>query len=190
MHQKMYNRLFTDIREALSLKEDKLAVIGQYLIENSYKKGNQLLHKGDLSDKTYYVLSGVLREYYIADGDEVTIQLATEGHFLYSSSSYFQEIGSECFIEAIENTKIAYIHRYNIEKLFEAIPELYKLVAKVHQRTLIDSHNRHIVTGIKDTKARIACFKRLFPHLVTRIAQKYIASFINLTPQTYSKCKS
>lgn len=86
----------------------------------------------------------MLREYFISpEGDEITIQLAAEEQFLYSWTSYFRQQDSKCFIEAIEKNRLVYIHKHNIEYLFDSVPELYKWVTKVHQRTLMDSFNRN-----------------------------------------------
>lgn len=187
----MYNTILARIKDGLGLSEKQLEIIQPFLIGATYKKGAILLHEGDFADKTYYIGSGMLREYFISqEGDEITIQLAAEEQFLYSWTSYFRQQDSKCFIEAIEKTKLVYIHKHNIEYLFDSVPELYKWVTKVHQRTLMDSFNRHIITGQKSTEERVACFERLFPHFVNRISQKYIASFINVAPQTLSRVRN
>ena len=186
----MISRLIKRINKDIHLTGEQQDILRRYLVAAQYKKGAILQYKGDLANKTYYVVSGMLREYFIADdGAETTIQLIPAGRFLYSSASYFQEISTECFLEVIENTELVYIHKQNMEKLFAEIPVLYKLTSKVHQQTIIDAHNHLIVNGMKTKEARREVFERLFPHLAGKVADKYIASFINLTPESFSKAK-
>jgi len=49
----------------------------------TYKKGEHLLREGEVSAKSFSVVSGCVRQYYLVDGDEKTTFFYTEGQSIF-----------------------------------------------------------------------------------------------------------
>ncbi|MDR1762314.1 MAG: hypothetical protein LBR55_07675 [Bacteroidales bacterium] len=64
--------LFDFLSKYIDLSDEEKQAIRELDIFKIVKKGDVLLKEGQLSDKSYFVLKGCLRVYYIIDGEEKT----------------------------------------------------------------------------------------------------------------------
>jgi hypothetical protein len=54
-----------------------------------FKKETTLVREGQFSDKTYYIVKGCARAYYLKDGKDVSDWFTFENDFISSSVSFF-----------------------------------------------------------------------------------------------------
>ena len=69
----------------VDLTKDEAKIIDECIPVKRYKKGDILLEEGTVAHECYYCIKGIVREYYIIDGEERTTQFFIEGDSNYHS---------------------------------------------------------------------------------------------------------
>lgn len=155
---------------------------GSALRKVSYPKGHILLQPGDISDKIWFVEDGLVREFFTPDkGRELTAQIVTADTFIYSPLSYLNEEPSRTVIEVIEKCRVIPITRSEVTQHF---------LRAVLEQTVIRAEKRFEILRLKRPTQRLEAFERLYPELCNRIPLYYVASLLNITPQTLSRIRS
>lgn len=155
---------------------------GQSLRKISYPKGHILLHPGDIPDKIWWVEEGLVREFFIpAKGREITTQIVTAGTFIYSPLSYLCQQPADTVIEVIEKCRLVPLPPHEVTPSF---------LRAVLEQTVIRAEKRFGVLQLKHPDQRLEAFERFYPELSNRIPLYYVASLLNITPQTLSRIRS
>lgn len=155
---------------------------GKLLRKVPYPKGHLLLQPGDTSDKIWFVEDGIVREFFIpVKGREVTTQIVTANAFIYAPLSYLKEEPSRTVIEVIEKCRVIPIDKSEADgHFFRAVLE----------QTVIRAEKCFEILRLKRPDQRLEAFERLYPELCNRIPLYYVASLLNITPQTLSRIRS
>jgi len=66
------------------LSIDEAEAIKSSSVIKEYKKGAELLRVGQTSDDTYFVLKGLVRQYHLSDGEEMTTAFFVEDDWVIS----------------------------------------------------------------------------------------------------------
>ena len=86
-------------RKYSTMTHDELDILESVLVPHKVPKGDFVLKEGEVSDCIIYIDRGLLREFYIKNGKEVTEHLAVEGAIMMSIESLFREEPSKLQIE-------------------------------------------------------------------------------------------
>ena len=154
-----------------------------------FDKKQLITRAGDIENYINFILKGVVRKYYISNREEKITQLAIEGHLISSQESLYTQTPSEYHIEAIEPTTLVSVANSDLEKMFaqsHAMERLGRLIA-THTMVLIDK--RQMSIGRQSPRERFLDFMEMHPEIIQRVPQKYIASFLNIKPETFSRFK-
>ena len=144
---------------------------------------------GAIEEHINIVLAGLTRKYIMAGKKEVTQQLALEGHIIYSEISFVHRVPSPVMIEAIEPALLLSIDHKNLEQLFDEMPQLERLGRLLLSDLFIKKDNRDFVYLSKSTQERFLEYVQSHPHMLQRVPQKYIASYLDIKPETFSRLK-
>jgi CRP-like cAMP-binding protein len=92
-------------------------------------------------------------------------------------------------VEAIETTTMASITYDNLEKIYASSHKLEKLGRLVITFSMVIK-DKWQMNMIKHTpRERFLDFVHKNPELLQRVPQKYLASFLNIQPETFSRFK-
>lgn len=94
--------------------------------------------------------------------------------------------------EAIINTTIISIEKKDIETLAQNNHEFSYLMFKIYERILLDRENRMVVLQNRNPSKRFSLFHEIVEradYILKDTQDKYVASYLNMTPQQYSKEK-
>jgi CRP-like cAMP-binding protein len=183
--------LITLLHYHFSSTPELLDDISTAFTKTTYPKGSILLHPGDVSDKICFIEAGILREYFIdADsGEEYTTQLVTENTFFYSTESYIFSLPSNRSVEVVESCRLVSIKKGDVESFCEKSHRIEHFIRAMLEQTLVQAERRAQVLRFKRSEERLHAFEQLHPELGSRIPQKHLASFLNITPQNLSKVR-
>ncbi len=150
-----------------------------------------MLQPGDIADKIYFVKAGVLREFFIREqtGEELTTQIVTENTFFYSTLSFLSVAPSNRIVEVLEDCVLITLKKDDLEYWCSKIPGLEHFTRNMLEQALIRAEKRTELLRLRKPEERLEVFERLHPELRNRIPLGYIASFLNITPQTLSKVR-
>jgi len=171
--------------------EKDLQILSQYFKPVSYEKDTILLDIGEINDKLYFVEEGVLQEFSYQEEEQTnTHWLMPEGSFVYSTVSFINEVPTEMGIRAIEKVKLLYITKQELQIIYEKVPQMERVGRLVTEQTLTEYEKFLLLIRYRSSEEKLAWFEETFPTLINRVPQKYIASYLNIRPETLSRVRS
>lgn len=170
---------FSDVEEVLSkVKVQKL------------KKGDFFVRGEEKNNNIAFVKEGLLRYYFIKNsGEEINVFFRQEGTVVAAYQSIFNSSSSSLFIEALEPCTLLSIDFFELEKLYETNKNLEKASRKLLQNTLLETLERVEALIINNPEARYLHILKTNPDLYQRIPDKYIASYLGVTPVSLSRIR-
>jgi len=166
------------------------AILAFFLIKKIKKKEN-LLVEGQICKSNYFVLEGCLRKFFInGKGIEQTTEFAIENWWLTDNFAYERGLGTEFYIQAVENSEILVIDREAQEKLLTEFPKMERYFRFIYQRAYAATQMRikYLYDFTKEEFYDHLCNGH--PEFVQRIPQYLIASFLGFTPEYLSEIRN
>lgn len=172
------------------ISKDEEKVIKEIFSVRQVEKNEILLNTGEVCNHLYFVLSGVLRTFHLnANGTEFTRLIRKENQFCTVLLSFLERKTSVAIIQALENGTLLSITSENFRKLItesEAAKKIYTKILedfeKFHLRRL------EFLTSYSP-KEKTEIFLKEYQELESRLTDKVIASYLQITPETYCRCK-
>jgi CRP-like cAMP-binding protein len=179
------------LQQFATFAEKDLQILSQYFKPVSYEKDTILLNIGEINDKLYFVEEGVLQEFSYQEEEQTnTHWLMPEGSFVYSTVSFINEVPTEMGIRAIEKVKLLYITKQELQIIYEKVPQMERVGRLVTEQTLTEYEKFLLLIRYRSSEEKLAWFEETFPTLINRVPQKYIASYLNIRPETLSRVRS
>lgn len=180
--------LFQSISKHIQLSTEEETLIMSFLQAKKLKKKQFVLQEGDINYSAKFVLSGLLRLYAIdKSGFEHIIQFAPAGWWITDMQSYLSQSPGTLFIDALEETEYVEIKKQDMDQLYQQIPKLERFFRILAENALAAQQQRMAATLTLTAKERYSCFIDLYPGLGQQVPQKYVASYIGVTPEFFSK---
>jgi CRP-like cAMP-binding protein len=172
------------------ITEEQFLILTQNIVIQSFKKGQYILHPGEICKHAFFIEQGLMRSFSIGEnGKEHIIQFAPENWIISDRSSAFFNEPSEFFIEAIEDTTAVLWDTHFIQRA----SDLSASFRDYNDRAL-QNHIRHIQQRINlllgaSAEQRYLDFISLYPDLTLRVPQWMIASYLGITPESLSRVR-
>lgn len=150
----------------------------------------ELLTKaGEVENYFNFILSGLIRKYYLRGREEINTQISFEGHIIHSQESFHSRTPSEYFVETIEPSVVASISYDDMEKVFAASPKMEHMGRMVITYTMVLKDRWQVQMVKMSPRERFLNFVTRNPELLQRVPQKFLASYLNIKPETFSRFK-
>lgn len=158
--------------------------------EVDFERSDFITSSGKIERHFYVVVSGVQTIYILSkEGDKQVIGFSFDGSFSGVYDSFLMEKPSYYFLEALTPTKLIRINKEKYDSLFEIYPEFDRWGRVVHQNLLVGRVQREVELITLSAKERYEIFMNRCPDQLRTIPQKYLASYLNMTPETFSRLR-
>ncbi len=151
-------------------------------------RNEHLKVQGSVDTNLYYVVQGSLRVYVIDEWEEHTIRFGYQGSFITALDSFITEAPSEYYIQAIKKTELRVIDK-NAFNQFMKTPEHSKLWHQLWELLVVQQLERERDLLTSSPLERYHRVLQRSPRLFQEIPNKYIASYLRMTPETLSRIK-
>lgn len=176
------------IKEYVHLPEGELNVIVNKFKRKKIKKNEYLLKAGEVCKDLIFVQSGSIRLYYLQEDVEVSVWFALAHSSAVEMYSFISETPTNNFLQAIEDSEILYLPKIELNKLYEQYPKMQEMMRKFWEDVIL--HLLERFTALQRDSAEQRYLDLLDkPELMLTIPQKYLASFIGVTPTSLSRIK-
>jgi len=155
---------------------------------NTASKGELLLTYGQVCKDIYFVNKGCLRLYYIADGIETTVWFSFEENSAIELSSFLSGKPTEYFIEAIEDTEFLSLNKLELLNLYIQYPEMESIMRSFWEDVILNLLQRFTALQKDSAEQRYLNLSNKTKYM-QRIPQKYLASYIGVTPTSLSRIR-
>lgn len=187
MKQTVYNVL----HELFSISEKEFEPLKKILKTKVYKKGDLILKRGEIDNKNSFVVSGIVHQYVMIKDNMYTIDIKLSGMFFNSLKSYLEGSKSLEIHEAITDVEIVTFEKHSFEKLFNEHKFCFIYMKSIESKFL-ERENRAFILQHLSAFERFRLFVELNSNaqrFLLEVPQKILATYLAMTPQTYSKVK-
>lgn len=152
-------------------------------------EGELLLREGEVQHEVPFLVHGVIRGFYFDEnGKEITDCLVVQPGMPAVAMAEIEK-RSSLYLQALEESDLLVISIHDVRDLLDRYPVLMK----IYNQLLVAAFSTHwelkaIVCREKATE-RYKWFLQRYPGLIERISNKYIASFLGITPVTLSRIR-
>jgi CRP-like cAMP-binding protein len=160
------------------------------LIRYDFPKGHTLLKQGDVARSIVFVAKGMMRRYYFKEGRDLSEHFAYEGQPLFAIESFFNQSPSRLIIETLEDAVVYRLPFEKLQRLTHDNWELNLFYRKMLERALVIAQEKADSWRFENVSERYIRLARTHPEILKRVPQKYIASYLLMTPETLSRVRS
>lgn len=184
-------RLFLEyLRRFVEFSEEEFkTLILPYLSIQKFEKKQVITRAGEVENYLYFIGKGLIRKYYLKGKEEINTQISIEGHIIHSQESFHSRTPSEYVVEAIEPSIVVSISYRDLEAAFDQSKKMEHLGRKVITHTMVLKDRWQMQLVKLNPRERFINFVTKNPELVQRVPQKYLASYLNIKPETFSRFK-
>lgn len=156
----------------------------------TFNKGDMIIDANKVNTKSYYLLSGLTRTYFVKDGKEVNEYFSSDNEWANSPRSWRTGKPDIYYVSALENTTALCIHAEDMLYLFNHFPELDRY-GRLSMITLLD-HLMERITSFRFTtaKEKYVHFKQTYPGIYHRIPLGMVASYLGVSQETLSRIRT
>lgn len=154
-----------------------------------FAKKEVITRAGEMENHFNFIVKGLARKYYKKGAEDINVQISMEGHMMLSQESFHSRQPSEYTIEAIEPTTLVSINYDDAEKMFASSQRMEHLgrVIVTYSMVIKDKWQMQLIK--MTPRERFISFVNKNPELMQRVPQKYLASYLNIKPETFSRFK-
>lgn len=153
------------------------------------KRNEYLKVKGTIDTNLYYVKSGSLRIFLLEEEEEQTIRFGYKNNLIAALDSFLNDQHSDFYIQALKQTTVKQLSKKEYLNFIESSSENKKIWNEILKNFVLQQmeRERDILT-ISPLERYRRVLKRS-PQLFQEIPNKYIASYLRMTPETLSRIK-
>lgn len=178
------------LKEKADLNTADLDYFFQKAKFKSLQKNEHLIRTGENTVHFVLIQSGCLMTYFKDQNEHVhAIQFGQEMWWTGDLDAIFNQHQSNYAIKALAPTEVYLLSKEDFEDLNQKHPAFERYFRELFQNALI-SHQKRIIRNISFTaEEKYLEFVKLHPRLELLVPQKYIASYMGITPEFLSKLK-
>jgi CRP-like cAMP-binding protein len=177
-------------RRYSTMTHEELDVLEGILVPMKFQKGEIILREGEICENIYWVAKGLVRQFYYKNEKELTEYMATEDNIVMSIESLFKEQPSSQQIVALEPTILFALPKKELEHEAVRNVNIQMLYRKILEESLIISQVHADMLRFESAQERYAKLVKRSPQLVLRAPLVYIASYLQMTPETLSRVRT
>ena len=154
-----------------------------------FGKKELLTKAGEVENNFNFIIKGLIRKYYLKGNHEINTQISTEDHLIVSQESFHSRLPSEYFIETIEPSTVVSITHDDLEKVYESSHKMEHLARLLITYAMVLKDRWQMQLVKMTPRERFLNFVTRNPELMQRVPQKFLASYLNIKPETFSRFK-
>ncbi|TBM99393.1 Crp/Fnr family transcriptional regulator [Hyunsoonleella flava] len=154
-----------------------------------FKKKEVIVKEGATSNYVYFVNDGILRSYYLKDGEEVTTQFYFPNSYCSSYSSFLTQSKGRINIECLSDVELLALSYENVQRMYKSSTAFNTFGRRISEFLYIDFYKRSSSFLLDDAKTRYLTLLKERPEILKSIPNYMIASYIGITPESLSRLK-
>ena len=154
-----------------------------------FNKKQKIISIGETENYLNLIVKGLVRKYFLKGREELITQIAKEMDLINSSVSFLNKSPSTYIVETIEPTIFVSITLDNLEDLYSKSHKMEHLGRMIVTNLFLQKEEWDHERMRLNTRDRFVHFVKSNSDLLQRVPQKYLASYLNIKPETFSRLK-
>lgn len=177
-------------RKYSTMTHEELDVLESILVPMKFAKGEMILSEGEVCENIYYIERGLIRQFYFKNGKQITEHLGEDRTIFMCIESLFREEPTKLQVEAIEPTTVYALPKQRLEQVALHNVNIQILYRKILEESLIISQVHADLVRFETAQDRYKKMCKLCPQVILRAPLVYIASYLQMTPETLSRVRA
>ncbi len=177
-------------RKYSTMTHEELDTLESILVPKKYAKGEMILKEGEICESIYYIDKGLIRQFYYKKEKELTEHIGADGEIFMCIESLFKEEPTKLQVEALEPTIVYLIPKRELEHVALHNVNIQILYRKILEESLIISQVHADLLRFETAQNRYLRLCKMKPQVVLRAPLVYIASYLQMTPETLSRVRA
>ena len=172
------------------LSKESLHVFADILVKRKYKKGERVLDSGEICKAMLFIEKGMTRQFYFKYDKDLTEHIGYEDGMVICLESYFKQEPTRLMVETLEPTVVWEMSKEAMERLAENYLDIAVMYRKFMEQSLITSQIKVDTLRFESAHERYTKLLHSHPEILKRAPLVYIASYLQMTPETLSRVRS
>jgi len=161
----------------------------QYWKPFHFDKNQIVTDFGVVEKYFYFVDEGVIRGYFLKDGQEHNMGFSYSGDFSGVYDSFLHQKPATYSMESLTKVKGLRISHQNLMMLFDN-HKVFERWGRLFNAMILTGLGVFIQSIIADTaEERFKQLMKRSPHVLQLIPQKHLASYLGMSPKTFSRMR-
>ncbi len=152
-------------------------------------KNEFIIKKGTVEKYLYFVVDGVLRAFHIKDGEEICVGFSYTNDFSGGYDSFITGGPTRFYIQALNPVNLLRISRDDLDALYDKHKIVERWGRLFNEKLLLGKGLREVAILAYSAEERYRRLMTQSPHCLQLIPQKYLASYLAMTPETFSRLR-
>ncbi|HEX4372979.1 MAG TPA: Crp/Fnr family transcriptional regulator [Puia sp.] len=185
----MIDTLKKYVSNFIDLSEEDLNALSAFVEIRHFEKKQKIISPGETETYLNLVVKGLVRKYFLKGKEEKVTYIAKENFLANSMGSFLSGSPSIYFVEAIEETTLLSIKKQDLENLYDSHHNIERLSRLVLTSLFFQREKQDYDQIRLSVRERFIQFMQNNADLLQRVPQKYLASYLNIKPETFSRMK-
>ena len=172
------------------LSRESVHALAEIVVCKKYRKGEIVLKEGEVCKAMLFIEKGLLRQFYYKYDKDLTEHIGYENGMIICIESYFKQEPTRLMEESLESSVVWEIPKNQVEELASKYNDIEQLYRKFIEHSLIESQVKADTLRFEPAHERYNKLLRLHPEILKRAPLVYIASLLQMTPETLSRVRS
>ena len=172
------------------LSRESVHALAEIVVCKKYRKGEIVLKEGEVCKAMLFIEKGLLRQFYYKYDKDLTEHIGYENGMIICIESYFKQEPTRLMVETLESSVVWEIPKNQVEELASKYNDIEQLYRKFIEHSLIESQGKADTLRFEPAHERYNKLLRLHPEILKRAPLVYIASLLQMTPETLSRVRS
>ncbi len=185
----MEHRLIDYFLKITTLTAEEIKALTDSMVVRECQKGGFLLKEEQRNTDTFFVLTGLVRQYKLTDLEEITTNFFSEGQWIISLTSFTDDTSASDYLVCEENTSVVVGNEQKAQEIFQQFPRL-ETVSRIVMETVFAEQQKLLLSYHTDTpEQRYLSLLQNRPDIFQRVPQYHIASYIGVKPESLSRIR-
>lgn len=153
-------------------------------------RGQNLISEGDVCKHMFFVKKGLVLQHYKKNDVSVVEHISSEGGIVVCIESYFKCEPSRIIVTMLEPSVLYGIPRDAMRKLAQHSFVFCDMLFHMYSQSLIVSQKKADILRFESAKERYLRTLKETPEIIRRAPLHYVASFLQMTPETLSRVRT
>ncbi|OEK03228.1 hypothetical protein BFP97_17610 [Roseivirga sp. 4D4] len=169
--------------------DEEFRLFARHWTPFSFEKNTIITDFGETEHYFYYVHKGLIRGYFLKNGVEYNLGFSYDGEYSGVYDSFIAQQPSTWTLETISNSSGLRIEYNKLMELLDEHRLMERWIRLFYQQVLVGFgiFTKSILGDSAEER-----FNRLMnqsPHVLQMIPQKHLASYLGMTPETFSRMR-
>lgn len=155
-----------------------------------FAKGDFISESGKVERHFYIVKEGVQRLYFAHDGTDHCLGFSYANSWSGDYDSFLSQRPGRFNVQAVTDSVLVGIARSDLQRLYDRIPAMDRWGRLILEELVQGRATREIEQLTLNAEERYRWLLQRSPQLLQLVPQKDIASYLRMTPETFSRLRA